>query len=197
MSRPSLRPLQPAKPPLMPPTAPSRREEAGWHRQLVRSDEPGRSPSAWLRRGSLSRLGSGGRGQSGDFVPGAEAVDHLAAVGIGTEPVTGLSGCWVSSVVSRVRAEGWFLRCLGQAVAGRPTTSFQVAKRVVISCRYWIAVSRWRRGRKCGDIPLNADKNRWAPPGSRKKTRCSFRCWASLIWYGHSGRGPRSACREV
>jgi hypothetical protein len=44
-------------------------------------------------------------------------------------------------------------------------TWFQVAKRAVISCRYWAAVSRWRRDRKCGNIPLNADRNRCACPG--------------------------------
>ncbi|MGH3770058.1 MAG: hypothetical protein ACRDRW_01425 [Pseudonocardiaceae bacterium] len=36
---------------------------------------------------------------------------------------------------------------------------------MVISWRYWVAVSRWRRGRKCGDIPLKLDRNRYTPPG--------------------------------
>ena len=30
--------------------------------------------------------------------------------------------------------------------------SFQVSKRWCISVRYSVAVSRWRRGRKCGEI---------------------------------------------
>jgi hypothetical protein len=34
-----------------------------------------------------------------------------------------------------------------------------------LPCRYPAAVSRWRRGRKYGDIPLNADRSRCAPPG--------------------------------
>jgi hypothetical protein len=48
-----------------------------------------------------------------------------------------------------------------------PTTSFQAVNRVFISCRCWAAMSRWRRGRKCGDIPLNAERNRCALPGER------------------------------
>jgi hypothetical protein len=52
---------------------------------------------------------------------------------------------------------------LGQAAGRRATTSFQVVNRVFISRRNCWAVSRWRPGRKCGDIPLNADRNLWAP----------------------------------
>jgi len=40
-----------------------------------------------------------------------------------------------------------------------PVTSFQVRNRVPISRRYSSADSRWRPGRKCGDIPLNAERN--------------------------------------
>jgi hypothetical protein len=71
----------------------------------------------------------------------------------------------------------WLRGGLGQAAVGRPAISFQVVNRVVIWCRYWAAVNRWRRGRKCGDIPLNADTNRCAPPGevnffiARSRTR--------------------------
>jgi hypothetical protein len=53
---------------------------------------------------------------------------------------------------------------LDQAAVDRPATSFQVMNRVCISRRYWAAARRWRRGRKCRDIPLNADRNRCAPP---------------------------------
>ena len=61
---------------------------------------------------------------------------------------------------------GWWLWRCGQAAAGAsPVTWFQVVNRVVISCRYWAAVSRCRRGRKWGDMPLKAERNRWAPPG--------------------------------
>ncbi len=72
-------------------------------------------------------------------------------------------GCLVWCRVSESR--GGLCGAWGQAAAGRPTTSFQVAQREVISRQYWTAVSRWRWGRKCGDIPLNADRNRGAPPG--------------------------------
>jgi hypothetical protein len=60
---------------------------------------------------------------------------------------------------------GWVgLRGLCQAAVVVPVTSFQVVNRAAISRRYSWAPSRWRPGRKCGDIPLNADKNRWACP---------------------------------
>jgi hypothetical protein len=49
----------------------------------------------------------------------------------------------------------------------RPVTSFQTLKRWRISVRSSVADSRWRRGRKCGDIRLKA-RNRWARPGDRK-----------------------------
>lgn len=54
---------------------------------------------------------------------------------------------------------------LGQAAVAVPVTSFQVVNRLAMSRRYSLAPSRWRPGRKCGDIPLNADRNRCAPPG--------------------------------
>ena len=60
---------------------------------------------------------------------------------------------------------GWLWRCDQAAAGASPVTWFQVVNRVFISCRYWAAVSRWRRGRKWGDIPLNADRNRCALPG--------------------------------
>jgi hypothetical protein len=84
-------------------------------------------------RGS-ERSDSGG----GNWRGPPDASDGGDGLGVGEA----LSGCWVSSVVSRVGAEGWSSRCLGQAAVGRPTISFQVVNRVVISCRYWIAVSR-------------------------------------------------------
>ena len=81
---------------------------------------------------------------------------------------------------------GW-LWCRGQAAAGAsPVTWFQVVNRVVISCRYWVAVSRWRRGRKCGDIPLNADKNRWAPPAEWNRFIARSRCLVG--WWEFSAR---------
>ena len=46
-----------------------------------------------------------------------------------------------------------------------PVTSFHTVNRSAISRRYSSAPSRWRRGRKCGEMPLKADKNRWACPG--------------------------------
>ncbi len=43
-----------------------------------------------------------------------------------------------------------------------PVTWFQVVNRSVIAWRYSWAQSRCRPGRKCGEMPLTADKNRWA-----------------------------------
>lgn len=37
-----------------------------------------------------------------------------------------------------------------------------------MSARWAPAVIRWRLGRKWGEIPLNADRNRCAPPTERK-----------------------------
>jgi hypothetical protein len=59
----------------------------------------------------------------------------------------------------------WLRGGLGQAVVDRPMTWFQVVNRMVISRRCSSACSRWGWGRKCGDIPLNAARNRCAPSG--------------------------------
>ena len=66
--------------------------------------------------------------------------------------------------LSTYRSLAWSMACqgvvdplarrLGQGVAARPVISFQAVKRVSISRRYSSAESRWRRGRKCGDIRL-------------------------------------------
>jgi hypothetical protein len=71
---------------------------------------------------------------------------------------------------------GWLWRCGQAAVGASPVTWFQVVNRVVISWRYWVAVSRWRRGRKCGDIPLNAERNRCALPGEVNFFLARSRC---------------------
>jgi hypothetical protein len=61
-----------------------------------------------------------------------------------------------------------------------PVISFQVVNRMSISRRYSSADSRWRRGRKCGEIPLNADRNRCACPAevnffiTRSRTRVGW-----------------------
>jgi hypothetical protein len=82
--------------------------------------------------------------------------------------------------------DGWLWRC-GQAAAGAsPVTWFQVVNLAFISCRYWAAVSRWRRGRKCGDIPLNADRNRWAPPAEWNRFIARSRCLVG--WWEFSAR---------
>jgi hypothetical protein len=88
-----------------------------------------------------------------DTVVTARDVDEVEPMGCrtsaGTVRLFGVRVCWAV-----VGLGMWLCGGLGQAVAGRPTTSFQVVNRVVISCRYWSAVSRWRRGRKWGfDLP--------------------------------------------
>jgi hypothetical protein len=57
-----------------------------------------------------------------------------------------------------------------------PVTWFQVVNRVSISRRYSSAVSRWRRGLKCGDIPLNADRNRCACRAEVNRFMAHSRC---------------------
>src|SRR6185369_14723791 len=53
-------------------------------------------------------------------------------------------------------------------------TSRQTVKRSAISARHSGAVSRCRPGRKCGEMPLNADKNRCACPGRCEPLHRSF-----------------------
>ena len=69
----------------------------------------------------------------------------------------------------------WWGGCrpLSQAVVGMAVVlaiSFQVVKRWCISVRYSVAVIRWRRGRKWGEIWLNADRIRCARPGACKES---------------------------
>ena len=49
-----------------------------------------------------------------------------------------------------------------QAAVAAPVTWFQVVNRSVIAWRCSWAESRCRPGRTCGEVPLKADKNRWA-----------------------------------
>ena len=55
-------------------------------------------------------------------------------------------------------------------------TSRQTVKRSAISARHSGAVSRCRPGRKCGEMPLNADKNRCACPGDVNRFIARSRC---------------------
>ena len=55
------------------------------------------------------------------------------------------------------------------AVVVTPVISFQPVKRSAISWRHPVADSRCRRGRKCGEMRLNADRNRCACPGEAKE----------------------------
>ena len=68
---------------------------------------------------------------------------------------------------------------VGQAAVGRPVVPviwFQMVKRRVISRRWSAALRRWRRGRKWGEMPLNAARNRWAAPTERKPFMARSRC---------------------
>lgn len=90
------------------------------------------------------------------IIPGLLQTEEYAAAG--TVNLLKLSGS-TGMVGSAVGLCG-----LGQAAVAVPVTSFQVVNRPAISRRYSSAPSRWRRGRKCGEMPLNADKNRCACP---------------------------------
>ena len=77
----------------------------------------------------------------------------------------------------------------GQAVVGRsaaPVIWSQIAKRMLISARWVAAVIRCRRGRKWGEMPLNADRNRWAPPTEWKPFIARSRCLVG--WWLFSAR---------
>ena len=52
----------------------------------------------------------------------------------------------------------------------------QTAKRSTISVRHRVALSRCRRGRKCAEMPLNADTNRWAWRTDLKRFIARSRC---------------------
>ena len=52
----------------------------------------------------------------------------------------------------------------------------QTAKRSVISVRHPLALSRCRRGRKCAEMPLKADRNRWACRTDLKRFIARSRC---------------------
>ncbi len=57
-----------------------------------------------------------------------------------------------------------------------PVISFQTAKRSAITSRYSAADSRCRRGRKCGEMPLNADRNLCACRIDLKRFIARSRC---------------------
>ena len=93
----------------------------------------------------------------------------------GVERDESVTGCGVAliGVVSASREKDYY-------------TSFKMVNLVFISCRYWAAVSRWRRGGKCGDILLNADRNRWAPPIERNRFLVRSRCLGG--WWEFAAR---------
>ncbi|GAA3479492.1 hypothetical protein GCM10018966_040220 [Streptomyces yanii] len=72
---------------------------------------------------------------------------------------------------------GLALRAWSQAAVDRsavPVIWSQMAKRTVISARWSAAVIRWRRGRKWGEMPMNAARNRRAAPTERKPLHRAF-----------------------
>jgi hypothetical protein len=104
-------------------------------------------------------------------------VDKRTGANMDREGVVTLLGVWVSDGASR-RGGVQVLACT-QAAVGWPVTPVtwsQMAKRTVISARCWGAVIRWRWGRKWGEIPLNADRNRCAAPVLRKPFMARSRC---------------------
>ena len=73
-----------------------------------------------------------------------------------------------------------------QAAVAAPVTWFQVVNRSVIARRYSWAESRCRPGRKCGELPLKADKNRWACRAEVNlfisRSRCRVGRWEFSAW---------------
>ena len=64
------------------------------------------------------------------------------------------------------------------AVVVTPVIWFQTVKRSAISWRHPVADSRCRRGRKCGEMRLNADRNRCACRGEVNRFIARSRCRA-------------------
>ena len=62
------------------------------------------------------------------------------------------------------------------AVVVTPVIWFQTVKRSAISWRHRVADSRCRRGRKCGEMRLNADRNRCACRGEVHRFIARSRC---------------------
>jgi hypothetical protein len=76
-----------------------------------------------------------------------------------------LSRCWLCDCLTvRQGRVGLGSRACVQAVVARaamPVMCSQLAKRTAVSARWSWAGIRCRRGRKWGEMPLNADRNRW------------------------------------
>ena len=68
----------------------------------------------------------------------------------------------------------WVVHISGGSV-GRGDLS-QTAKRSAISVRHSVALSRCRRGRKCAEMPLKADRNRCACRDDLKRFIARSRC---------------------
>jgi hypothetical protein len=87
---------------------------------------------------------------------------------------------YLKYVVAQVIMELWRWISVGalvfQAAASSAVTSRQTAKRSSISVRHWVALSRCRRGRKCAEMPLKADRNRWACRTDLKRFIARSRC---------------------
>jgi transposase-like protein len=72
-----------------------------------------------------------------------DVLDILVTSRRDTKAATALSSCWLMRVSGAALGRDGVVVACGQAAAGvSPVTWFQVVNLVVISCRYWIAVSR-------------------------------------------------------
>ena len=88
-------------------------------------------------------------------------------------------------------------RACARAAVAWPTTPViccQMARRTVISARWAAAGISWRRRRKWGEMPLNADRNRCAPPTERKPFIARSRYLVG--WWLFSARLFRPMCER-
>src|SRR5262249_44217402 len=132
-----------------------------------------------------------GIGRPGEFVGEircGSTPPALSATKLGVEVVAGgadryISGhCHVKLECVVVQLVLELQRCISfgtltfQAAASSAVSSPQTAKRSAITCRSSAADNRCRRTRKCGEMPLNADRNRGACLADLKRFIARSRC---------------------
>jgi hypothetical protein len=103
---------------------------------------------------------------------GDTVLDRMAAEGLRRRCQLG----WGSAGSGRAGARWAGCRWYGSGCGSQSGDLVPDGESSVISVRWSSAVSRWRRGRKCGEMPLNADGNRCACLADLKRFIARSRC---------------------